>query len=313
MQPTALLSTEHSFQPAPRHPAPIGILSRPSPLIEHLGSKLLRALSPAVSHHPPRTPPAALGPWTEHRILTPTGGRLAATFFAASGTCSRGTVILAHPWVPTGQGYFFQRARLESPSQSGFSRHDLRFSRFRCQHQEPSGLPRPGSGNRDRFHLRPYPGRTPLFLGSQRRRLLGPLGAQPPNGYFGRHVRRNAGPSNRLVRSHHAPAPPIPQRLPPGPRPGRIATSIFVPMPPASASLRRATSPGSTIPVSYRAKPASSPAWPVGAADWCPTPLTSTRLSAMARPSSAWLWRHSAAENTFLRKDLKHFHGPAHT
>ncbi len=108
--------------------------TRPGPIVEMLGSRLLQALAPKTAQHPPIQPPDALAPWTSLSLATK-DSRLNATWFPASGlnpdgTESRGTVVLAHPWVPGGQGYFFRRSRLRALRQAGFNALTFDFPGF---------------------------------------------------------------------------------------------------------------------------------------------------------------------------------------
>ncbi len=115
-----------------RHPV------RPRPIVENLGSRLLRALAPKTPKSSTATPPAALTPWSQLTIHTE-DSRLSATWFPAQGSAAeaadsgssevdepaRGVVVLAHPWVPGGQAYFFRRSRLKALRQAGY--HALTF------------------------------------------------------------------------------------------------------------------------------------------------------------------------------------------
>ena len=125
-----------------RHPV------RPRPIVEALGSRLLRALAPKTPSCSSLSPPAALAPWSPLTIHTE-GSRLSATWFPAQGFPAqgfpargfpapashsessdadgkaRGVVVLAHPWVPGGQAYFFRRSRLKALRQAGY--HALTF------------------------------------------------------------------------------------------------------------------------------------------------------------------------------------------
>ena len=98
---------------------------RPPRWQEVIGSWLLHAFAPRVEYQPSPPPPKKLAPF--ETFQWPRRGRpgeLPATYFPAEGE-ARGIVLMAHPWLKVGQGYFHRRGRLEALRRAGF--HTLTF------------------------------------------------------------------------------------------------------------------------------------------------------------------------------------------
>ncbi len=97
---------------------------RPSAWQEGLASRLFLALSPRLRGRRQGSP-SRLAAFEHFEIERSRGtGTLAATWYAATGT-ARGAVLLAHPWVHWGEGYFHRRGRIEALQAAGY--HALTF------------------------------------------------------------------------------------------------------------------------------------------------------------------------------------------
>ncbi len=97
---------------------------RPPVWQEHIANRLFLALSPRLRHRRQGSP-SRLSSFEHFEIERSRGhGTLAATWYAASGT-ARGAVLLAHPWVQWGEGYFHRRGRVEALQAAGY--HALTF------------------------------------------------------------------------------------------------------------------------------------------------------------------------------------------
>ncbi len=97
---------------------------RPSARQERIASRLFLALSPRLRGRRQGSP-SRLTQFEHFEIERTWGaGTLAATWYAASGT-ARGAVLLAHPWVQWGEGYFHRRGRVEALQAAGY--HALTF------------------------------------------------------------------------------------------------------------------------------------------------------------------------------------------
>lgn len=112
-----------SIPPAPRlaeSPPP-----RPGRWQERLSTRLFRGLAPRLSRRDLMGPPSALEPFELFSAARPEGlDPLSATWFPASGP-ARGAVLLAAPWNPWGQAYFYRYGRLEALRAAGY--HALTF------------------------------------------------------------------------------------------------------------------------------------------------------------------------------------------
>ncbi len=97
---------------------------RPSPRQERLANRLFLALSPRLRAGR-QTSPSRLYAFEHIEIERSQGrGTLSATWYQAAGT-ARGAVLLAHPWVVWGEGYFHRRGRVEALQAAGY--HALTF------------------------------------------------------------------------------------------------------------------------------------------------------------------------------------------
>lgn len=97
--------------------------SRPLPTVpawqERAGSWLFTAAGPPGPGHPNLPTPATLAPFEELSIPRRDGASLSATFYPATAP-PRGAVLLLHPWLPYGRGYFHRRQRVPRLRQSGY-------------------------------------------------------------------------------------------------------------------------------------------------------------------------------------------------
>lgn len=98
---------------------PPGPPPRPGRLEEFLALRIFLALAPEPRGIRAKAPPRSLEPY-EYRTI-PRGGdrQLAATFYPAPGR-ARGAVLLAHPWVYSGQAYFYRQGRIEALRAAGY-------------------------------------------------------------------------------------------------------------------------------------------------------------------------------------------------
>ncbi len=97
---------------------------RPSARQERLANRLFLALSPRLGARRQGSP-SRLTAFEHFEIERSTGGgTLAATWYAASGA-ARGAVLLAHPWVRSGEAYFHRRGRIDALQAAGY--HALTF------------------------------------------------------------------------------------------------------------------------------------------------------------------------------------------
>ncbi len=104
--------------------ATVGAPSRPPAWQERGANRLFLALSPRLRAKG-QTSPSRLSAFEHLEIERSQGsGALAATWYEASGT-PRGAVLLAHPWVHWGEGYFHRRGRVETLQAAGY--HALTF------------------------------------------------------------------------------------------------------------------------------------------------------------------------------------------
>jgi len=92
---------------------------RPAPWEEQAGLRLLLALAPRLRRKGGGGPPPAFAPFEELSIERSRGRRLWATFYPVSGP-ARGAVLLLHPWIGLGQGYFHRLGRLEALRAAGY-------------------------------------------------------------------------------------------------------------------------------------------------------------------------------------------------
>lgn len=99
--------------------------ARPPAWQERLGRHLLLLLSPRLARTATPDPPGGLSPFTRFEIERTGGsGKLSALWYSA-GARPRGAVLLVHPWVKTGQSFFYQRGRLRALRDAGY--HALTF------------------------------------------------------------------------------------------------------------------------------------------------------------------------------------------
>ena len=97
---------------------------RPSAGQERLASRLFLALSPRLRARR-QASPSHLSAFEHLEIERSRGrGMLAGTWYAAAGA-PRGAVLMAHPWVQWGEGYFHRRGRVEALQAAGY--HVLTF------------------------------------------------------------------------------------------------------------------------------------------------------------------------------------------
>ncbi len=99
--------------------------SRPAARQEMLANRLFLALSPRFKATRQGMPSRTLEPYERFDIERSQGrGKLSATWYPAIGT-ARGAVLLVHPWIQWGQGYFERRGRLGALRAAGY--HALTF------------------------------------------------------------------------------------------------------------------------------------------------------------------------------------------
>jgi pimeloyl-ACP methyl ester carboxylesterase len=99
--------------------------ARPPAWQERLGRHLLLSLSPRLARTATPDPPRGLAPFTRFEIERTGGpGKLSALWYPATGD-PRGAVLLVHPWLKTGQSFFYQRGRLRALRAAGY--HALTF------------------------------------------------------------------------------------------------------------------------------------------------------------------------------------------
>lgn len=130
--------------PDPRFVSETAWPPRPPAWQERLGRRLLLLLSPRLARTATPDPPSGLAPFTRFEIHRSGGrGKLAAHWFPAAGR-PRGAVLLVHPWIKTGQSFFYQRGRLRALRDAGY--HALTFD---LGGVGGSGPPPPGFYDRD--------------------------------------------------------------------------------------------------------------------------------------------------------------------
>ncbi len=101
-----------------------GTTMRPSIRQERLANRLFLTLSPRLRAGR-QASPSRLSAFEHLEIERVRGrGTLAATWYEAGGT-PRGAVLLVHPWVQWGEGYFHRRGRVEALQAAGY--HALTF------------------------------------------------------------------------------------------------------------------------------------------------------------------------------------------
>jgi pimeloyl-ACP methyl ester carboxylesterase len=99
---------------------------------------LLTHFSPPLPRAEPAVPPPQLTPF--ERVAIPRHGRpgaLDGTWYPAPRP--RGAVLLLHPWVAWGQGYFHRRGRLQALRAAGYHALTVDFSGFGAS-APPAGL-----------------------------------------------------------------------------------------------------------------------------------------------------------------------------
>lgn len=102
----------------------VGEPPRPSARQERVANRLFLALSPGLRAGR-QASPSRLSAFEHLEIERTRGrGRLAGTWYAAAGT-PHGAVLMAHPWVQWGEGYFHRRGRVEALQGAGY--HVLTF------------------------------------------------------------------------------------------------------------------------------------------------------------------------------------------
>ena len=98
--------------------------ARPSRRQERFANRLFLALSPRLRHRR-QASPSRLRAFEHLQIeRSRDHGKLSATWYQASGA-PIGAVLLTHPWVQWGEGYFHRRGRLEALQAAGY--HALTF------------------------------------------------------------------------------------------------------------------------------------------------------------------------------------------
>lgn len=114
----------------------VGPPSRPSRFEELLACRLFLALAPELRGARAPEPPPKLAPWELHTIRRSGNGQeLAGTFFPCSGPV-RGAVLLAHPWIHSGQAYFYRQGRIEALREAGY--HAMTFDLSGFGNSSPS-------------------------------------------------------------------------------------------------------------------------------------------------------------------------------
>ena len=98
---------------------PPGPPPRPGRLEEFLAFRLFLALAPEPRGIRAPVPPRRLEPYELRTIPRDEKRQLAATFYPAPGG-ARGAVLLAHPWVHSGQAYFYRQGRIEALRAAGY-------------------------------------------------------------------------------------------------------------------------------------------------------------------------------------------------
>lgn len=98
---------------------------RPAAWLEHAGRRLLLALAPRLGTSRETPPPPAFSPFAPVEIPRSSDpGTLRGWFFPANATSdvdgARGAVLLCHPWLPFGQGYFYRRGRIPALRRAGY-------------------------------------------------------------------------------------------------------------------------------------------------------------------------------------------------
>lgn len=95
--------------------------ARPAPWMESLGRNLLLALAPRLGPSREMPPPDALLPFAPVKIPRSNDpGTLDGWLFPTASPEPRGCVLLCHPWVPFGQGYFHRRGRIPALRRAGY-------------------------------------------------------------------------------------------------------------------------------------------------------------------------------------------------
>ena len=93
---------------------------RPPAWEERLGNRLFLILSPRLAGSPPPDTPAELAPFEQVALPRSRGpGVLSGTWFPAPGP-ARGAVLMLHPWMTWGRGYFYRRGRIEALRAAGY-------------------------------------------------------------------------------------------------------------------------------------------------------------------------------------------------
>jgi Alpha/beta hydrolase family len=94
---------------------------RPPAWHEGVALSAFLALSPRLGRiPPPEPPPERLAPFESVTVPRRTGrGPLTATWYPAEGR-ARGGVLLVHPWLIWGKGYFHVRGRVEALRAAGY-------------------------------------------------------------------------------------------------------------------------------------------------------------------------------------------------
>jgi pimeloyl-ACP methyl ester carboxylesterase len=96
------------------------ISPRPPAWVERMTMRFFLALSPRLASIQTPEPPERLAPFekvTVPRLHGP--GGLSATWYPAAGR-PRGGVLLLHPWMVWGKGYFHLRGRIEALRSAGY-------------------------------------------------------------------------------------------------------------------------------------------------------------------------------------------------
>jgi hypothetical protein len=93
---------------------------RPPCWLERVAMGLFLALAPRLPRVPPQEPPKRLAPFEAVNVPRRTGrGTLSGTWYPAAGR-PRGGVLLLHPWLVWGQGYFHRQGRIEALRAAGY-------------------------------------------------------------------------------------------------------------------------------------------------------------------------------------------------